>query len=458
MEKEISPLVISSICSQVSGALSWRHVRNICWKVDYVYKNLQDHCIRSRLLTGQKGLSIKANMLWNSFGSLVNLGCQWLITVLIMRMTNGYEAAGVFSLAMSVYNIFAPIGQYRMYTYQITDVNNENTTGEYLAFRFITNGAAIMLCMGYTLLTCNPTAYLSIFLYAIYKSAMLVIDVFHACDQRHHRMDYIGKSLSMQGILSLLAFVITFALSSNLEFALLGMIIVIIIIGILYDIPRAKTFGAISFGISRDKTFQLLLRCLPIVIASMAASAAVSVPRQYLSIQFGEETLGIYAAAAAPVALIQIGASYIYNPLLSYFSERYGNRDKAGFFSLLNISFLIIVTLGVACSVAIAMLGEPLLLLVYGEKMRSYAYLLLPLVILALLTGFMWFINDLLMAIRNFRGVFIGNIISLIASLISLPLIKVYTMNGVTIVCFISILVGIITMSVILIIQLKLHW
>lgn len=409
-------------------------------------------------MISQKKLSIKANMLWNSFGSLVNLGSQWLITVLVMRMTNGYEAVGIFSLAMSVYNIFAPIGQYRMYTYQITDVKNENTTGEYLAFRFITNGVAVMLCMGYALLTCSPTAFLSILLYAIYKSAMLVIDVFHACDQRHHRMDYIGKSLSMQGIFSLLAFYIIFVLSNSLEFSILGMIIVITIIGLLYDLPRAKTFGEISFGISRDKAIRLLLRCLPIVIASIAASAAVSVPRQYLSIQFGESTLGIYAAAAAPVALIQIGASYIYNPLLSYFSERYNNRDKIEFFNLLRKSFLAIIALDVVCSAVVAMLGEPLLLLVYGRKMEGYAYLLHPLVIVALLTGFMWFINDLLMSIRNFKGTFIGNVVSLAASFISLPLIRIYDMNGVTLVCFISTVVGILVMSIILTIQLRRYW
>ena len=117
-----------------------------------------------------KQLSLKENMLWNSFGSIVNLACQWLITILIVRLGSGYEASGVFSLAMSIYNIFAPIAQYRMYTYQVSDVENENTTGEYLAFRFFTCGVALALCTGYSLFTCESGAIAAILLYAVYKS------------------------------------------------------------------------------------------------------------------------------------------------------------------------------------------------------------------------------------------------------------------------------------------------
>ena len=197
-----------------------------------------------------KQLSLKQNMLWNSFGSIVNLACQWLITILIVRLGSGYEASGVFSLAMSIYNIFAPIAQYRMYTYQVSDVENENTTGEYLAFRFFTCGVALALCTGYSLFTCESGAIAAILLYAVYKSISLVVDVFHACDQRHHRMDYIGKSLSFQGVLSLVAFTIVFCLSESLEAAIVAMTVVVALVGAAYDLPRTQQFGPLAPSIS----------------------------------------------------------------------------------------------------------------------------------------------------------------------------------------------------------------
>lgn len=47
-----------------------------------------------------KQLSLKANMLWNSFGSLFYSGCQWLVTVMVVRLSTSYEAAGILAVAM----------------------------------------------------------------------------------------------------------------------------------------------------------------------------------------------------------------------------------------------------------------------------------------------------------------------------------------------------------------------
>ena len=45
-----------------------------------------------------KQLSVKANMLWNSIGSMTYLACQWLITIVVVRLSSGYEDAGLLSL------------------------------------------------------------------------------------------------------------------------------------------------------------------------------------------------------------------------------------------------------------------------------------------------------------------------------------------------------------------------
>ena len=63
-----------------------------------------------------KEVSLKRGMVVNSIGSLTGLGCQWLITIVVVRLANGFDDAGLYSLAMSVYGIFGPLAQYRMYT------------------------------------------------------------------------------------------------------------------------------------------------------------------------------------------------------------------------------------------------------------------------------------------------------------------------------------------------------
>ena len=379
------------------------------------------------------GLSVKLNMLWNSAGSLTYLGCQWLITVLVVRLSDGYDAAGALSLAMSVYNMFSSLAIYRMYTYQVSDVTHENTVGEYFALRLITCGTALLLILVYALATCPLNSFTTIGLYAIYKIASLLIDVLHGLDQQNRRMDYIGKSLSIQGAASLVVFCIGMALTSNLDISIIGMTAAIILIGIVYDLPRSTQFETLNIGISKKKALHLLGYCLPIVIAAVACGAAPSIPRQYLAALSGSAALGIYASVAAPVAIIQMGASYIYNPLLGYFSEAYVNKNMKQLAVLLIKAAGGIAALGIISALALYWLGEPLLVLFFGESIAPYAYLLTPIIAVAMVTAFVWFLNDVLVAIRDFKGSFIGNIAAAASSIpLTLYFVPLFDMNGVS--------------------------
>lgn len=398
---------------------------------------------------GPRELSIGANMAWNSAGSLTSLGCQWVITVLIVRLSTGYDAAGVYSLAMSVYGIFQNVAQYRMYTYQVSDVKGENTLGEYYSFRLVTCTLALILTMGYGIVTCRPSTWAAILLYGVYKTMILIVDVFHATDQQIHRMDYIGKSLMMQGIGSLASFYVVFSMTQSLELTLGAMIAVIIAVHFLYDLPRTTATVHLSLGISRAKMRHLFVSCLPIVVAGVACSAAPSLPRQYLSATEGNAALGAYASIAAPVAIIQMGVSYIYNPLLGYFAESFEAGDRTRFAKLMRVTLLGAAAVGIVCAVGLELVGGPLLLLVFGKSILSYLYLLVPMVLTAVLTGLMWFVNDLLIALRNFKSTFFGSIAALAASVAStVPSIAALGLNGVTCATALSCLAGIAVMAV----------
>jgi len=40
--------------------------------------------------TPPAGLFVKANMLWNSAGSITVLACQWLLTIVVVRLSGDY--------------------------------------------------------------------------------------------------------------------------------------------------------------------------------------------------------------------------------------------------------------------------------------------------------------------------------------------------------------------------------
>lgn len=378
-------------------------------------------------------LSIKANMLWNSAGSLTFLACQWLITIVIVRLSSGYDDAGVLSLAMSVVGIFGTFANYKMGTYQVSDIRHEHPLSDYLGFRCFMLGIAFVACMVYAAFTCAPSALVTIALYYVYKGVGLVIDVLHGADQLGRRMDYIGKSFVLQGVFSLASFVAMYAITQNLNASIIAMTVVMALVLFLFDRPRAARFEPVRITLRRSTAWYFLKTSLPAVIASLAASALITVPKQFLSLEFGDAALGVYSSVAAPALVVQMGATYLYNPLLDVFPRLYFDGDRTGFLRLLARTIVGIVAVALACSVLLELLGSWVLQLLFGESIAPYVYLMQPIVLMTVLTAFLWFFGDLLIAIRMFRGTLLGNVAAFVAVVpLTLVCVSHWGMNGVS--------------------------
>lgn len=377
-------------------------------------------------------------------GSLVYLGVQWLLTVLVVRLSDGYDAAGLLALAMSIGNIFIPFANYRMRVYQVSDVSHEYSASEYMGFRCVTVFISFSACMTYAFFTCNFEALGVIALWLIYKGFEAIIDVMHGLDQQNMRMDIIGKSLIIRAVGTLVVFCAALYFANSLVLSLVFMILVTILFGWLWDCRKAKSFDRLLPVINRSLVATLLKRCFLITVANIACSATLTIPRQYLAVSCGDWALGVYASVAAPIAIIQMGGSYIYGPLLGSFASFYKKEEAKGFFALLLKVTLGIIVVGIICGILLEVLGPWLLDLLFGSSIAEYTFLILPLVVLAILTAYLWFINDLLITIRNFKGGFVANVIaSGVAFVVCWGFIDFFGMNGVSFTGIIAYAIGI---------------
>lgn len=375
-------------------------------------------------------LPLKSNMIWNSFGSLTNLICQWLLTVLVVRLSSGFDAAGILAIAMSVANIFAPIAQYRMRSYQVSDTNRETSAGEYIAFRLVTILVAFAVSIIYMLIASEPSSFVATVLYLLYKSVETFIDVLHGVDQQHLRMDYCGKSMALRGVLSLCFFSISLYISNNLEVAIFAMFVAVLPV-ILLDWKNARQFDELSPHITLQKTLFLLKSCFPGAAGTSICSAVTSIARQALSNINGAAILGIYASVCTPVVIVQAGSNYIYSPLLGIFASHLNQGNKSRFNKLLakvSIGMLALMAFGL---VAFRIFGHWFLLFVFGSRVASYDYLMYPAIVSVISCAYCTFLCDLLIASRAMSGVLIGNLLALVAVLILSPImISTFGPNG----------------------------
>ena len=106
-----------------------------------------------------------------------------------------------------------------------------------------------------------------------------------------------------------------------------------------------------------------------------------------------------------------MGASYIYSPLMGEFAQRFKD-DKASALKLFGRTIQGIVGITVVFSVLILLFGEWVLGLLYGQEIVEYSYLLGPAVLCTFVTAFAWFMNDLLLSLRDYKASFLGNVVA----------------------------------------------
>ena len=392
----------------------------------------------------EKKLSIQENMLWNSFGSICYLVCQWLITVLVVRLSSDFAAAGMLALGMAVSNVFTPFGNYKIRPYQVSDIRDEFSTSQYVGFRIVTCAISVLIMIVYGAATCEVSALPAVFAYGLYSLGPIFVDVLHGADQRAFRMDIIGKSYIARGLLSVVVFSVSLVAFQSITFSLLLMTVATYLVIGLYDVREtAALCDCIVPDFNPMAMRSLFIKCAPAVVAALICSAIPSFSRQYFGAIAGTSDLGIYASVASPVLIIQMGAQYVYGPLLSEFAIRFAKGDIRSYISLLAKVTLTIFVITIVGMAGFALLGEWALEIIYGDEIAMYSGLLQPLCICSSITGYIWLLSDLLIAVRDLAGNLIGYLLSLAVCVLVLnPLVASFGMNGVTLVIIVSYLAG----------------
>lgn len=381
-----------------------------------------------------KKISVQKSILWNSVGSLIYLVTQWMITILVVRLA-GVGAAGNLTLAMSVGNLMYSIALFGMRNFQVSDIAEEYKNGVYIASRIITCiGSVVMGVLYVFFMSYTAEQRWCIGIYCIFKASEALYDVYAGVSQKVWRMDYIGKSWVMKGICTFASFCSVLYFTNNIIFAILAMTIISFAVILVYDIPKNREIAEISILWKGKEIVSLLCKCTPLLIYSMLTTAIATVPRLILEKFCGGYALGIYGSVAAPTMIVQMGASYIYSPFITLFAERYHHKDKKGFWLAFRNCFLAIAVLSVCAMTGGKLLGHWGLMLLYGKEVAAYEALLLPLIGATILTAILWLFCGILTAVREFKGLIIGNIAAVFCSAVcSLVLIPKLEMQGATI-------------------------
>lgn len=414
----------------------------LCWGLMLTYGVTKEEAKWARDMDEkpQKKLSIKQNLVWNTCGCLIYQACQWLTTIFVVTLSPSYENSGILAFAMATGNVFTALATYNMRTYQVSDVDNEYSPQNYVGFRIATVcGALVVFAIYSVAVSPSASVLVCMLIYLAFKSDESFVNVLYGIDQKASRMDYIGISQGIRGVVSLGAFSAGLALSGSLAVALVAMFFSCLAVTLLFDVPFSGRLERVAPRLGRSVLAELLKKCAPIVVALVVYGLVATLARQYYGIAYGEEALGIYAAVATPCVIVQVLANYLYSPFLVPLAESWRDDSASAFARQLFKLIGALAAVSVACVVVAALIGPWFLETIYGPSISDYAWMITPAVCAAALMAVSYFFTDLLTLLRKFGFALAMNAVALaVCAAAIVPFTQMWGMNGINVTLIIS--------------------
>ncbi len=367
---------------------------------------------------------LQRNLVFNTAGSLLFYVCQAVMNLLVTALA-GVEANGLLATAMTIANVALSAASFGMRTFQVSDLRGQYADRTYLLSRYLTVALAWTGCMAFAFVnTYSAQQRWVIFLYAGYRLVESWSDVWHAYLQKAERMDIVGISFGVRGLLTAGTVVAGLLLTHDLIITLAVLLVLNAGYVLVVDIPLARRRADLK---SREggSVASLLWQCLPLAVYASINTSIGSVPRYFCERILGSVALNYFANVFLPVMLLQVAAVYLFVPFITTFARLWNDRDAAGWRKALRLGTLALAALWAAGAAGVALLGRWGLNLLYPStpEILQYTGLLQPLVICAVLTVASTVLCNLLTIARAMGALIAGNLIGLAAALIASPLL-----------------------------------
>ncbi len=375
---------------------------------------------------------LRKNLVFNTAGSLVFYVCQAVMNLLVTALA-GVEANGLLATAMTIANVALSAASFGMRTFQVSDLRGQYADRIYLLSRYLTVALAWAGCMAFAFANAYSAAQRwVIFLYAGYRLVESWSDVWHAYLQKAERMDIVGISFGVRGLLTAGTVVAGLLLTNDLIVTLAVLLALNAGYVLAVDVPLARRRADFA-NRAGGSVASLLWRCLPLAVYASLNTSIGSAPRYFCERILGSVALNYFANVFLPVMLLQVAAVYLFVPFITTFARLWNDRDAAGWRKALRLGLLALAALWAAGAAGVALLGRWGLSLLYPStpEILEYTGLLQPLVLCAVLTVAATVLCNLLTIARAMGALIAGNLIGLAAALAaSLLLIPAFGLWG----------------------------
>lgn len=367
--------------------------------------------------------------IWNTIGVFFQNAISPLLLIIVTRI-NGIDDSGIFSFAFSIAILFWAIAMWGGRTYQVSDITGKFAKKSYISTRVILSVAviigALMFCLlnGYDLTKTGVLMSL-----VMVKVVEAVADAYYGIMQSNKKLYVSGRIMAAKYLLASTIFVLVDLLTKDLLLSCIGFSFVMVFFLLVIDIPYTYKLDSSIKGYLFSKpvakeTISIITVLSPILIVTLLAMLSLNIPRYFLDIHHQSE-LGYFGILAMPVTLVVLIMSFILQPNVVELAHFYQDKNLKLFKSFILKVCKITLLIGLVLLVLTALIGVPVLNLVFGVSFDGYYIPLLVIVAAATVNGLVGITINILVIMRIFLSqaviLLLTNILLVIFAAITIP-------------------------------------
>ncbi len=376
-------------------------------------------------------------IMYNTIGNVVTLFFQWLIIMLIPKITN-FSEAGVFTVAISICSILNHIATFSMKEHHIADQHFKYSDSDYSVVRAITIALSFILIIPISFLFHYSFTQIAVIVgYMVYRNLLHFAYIYSAALQISNRLEYVGKWTAVEGVLSFVSFISIYTNTHNLPIAVLSM--ALIGGGVFFISQRKEYYSFVPKHIrnsppNKENIKKLLLIGIPLLASILAPTAITALPKLILQQLNGETIAGIFGTLSTPTIIIPTLAISIFAPFITDFSMLARRNDL----TTLRLKYLkmctFLIGFGIICFI-LSLLSQNIIFdLLYGGEIAPYSYLFAYLVLGITVYSIGTIGTTVLITKNQGKAAAISSMISLLIAIqITIPAIQKYDILGATI-------------------------
>ncbi len=331
-----------------------------------------------QLVLGSKTDHTRDNFLWNMIGSVLYAAA----TILLVRLTKAAAGTGIgadFNIAFKTGQILLTVGYFEIRPFQVTDVSNEYSFRDYFSLRILTCGLMAVSGFLFPWLTGESGLRFALFaLLCLYKLMDGAADVFEGEFQKNGRMDLAGKSVAFRTVLSVAVYAVAVSVTGDVLLSVVLMVIAAAVGVLVFDVVLIREFASLEVSFDKARLGKLIRSTVLLFVGSILClyifnASNYSVDSVYQGADAASEDIRyIYACLFMPTSVINLASGFIFKPILTTLATHYVEGRWKQFAGLVMKLLGGVAAITAACLLGGALLGLPVLSIVYGYDLTGY--------------------------------------------------------------------------------------